>query len=482
MDFLGHPVFTWPIDWQEGVNGAWDYDLRDLRIGFGPDLIDPLQDHVIHGWQFKLQVRGADIPALNTFMDGLQGRAHPFWLPGPASACRIAAGVDADEFNIHAQDAAGTWTEHPARYLYFIKTGQTAQIGEIASIADLGGGLERVTLAHPLAVAVDQTWVAQPLWLVRNAEDGERVDLLAEGWHRREFRVVELPNDYDDIDPATEPIYLYRLTPEVMGATEEFRYTSHPVDVTVEGDLWLAAPIEHGRIVLSAKNGGETEISADADGVTPLQLCSTVTNPSANPFMGSVKVEILKTNTDLDPPVSLIIGRLEKPAVNGRKFTAKVNTWGGALEQPIPAMFIKRDCNYRIYDPDTCRADRVSKEVHVTIVSVNGRELTVSATALAGKPANWFAFGWVELGDWLARQARFILESSAASGSEVECTLNLPLPAGTSGSALLMPGCNGLRSTCISKFNNLVNFGGHETPVDNLTLEAIRTTPTGGKK
>jgi uncharacterized phage protein (TIGR02218 family) len=479
MDYAGLPIFPAAIDWGDPVNGTWEYDLREIQIGFGPELLDPQQAHVVHGWEFGVEVRGADITTLNTFLDGRRGRAFPFWLPGPAIAARIVAGVSTSAFNITEQGLTDSWDEHPAKYLYFTKTGQTPQVGVISAVSDLGGGLERVTLSPALSTAVDQTWTVQPLYLVRQGDDVERIQVMAEGWQRRTFRVVELPNDYGAVREVKQPIYLYRFLFSNLGVEIEWFFTSYPTSQTVSGEDWVAAGIEHKSISQSVMGDGRADIEGDYDNIEPLRLMVP------NLLMGPLLLEILETNTDLDAPVSLFTGYVVKPSLDGhrRRIKATCEQFGGALGQDIPGFFIQRECNYRVYQPDTCRVNPATFQKTATISSLTDRTLVVAGAGLAGLAANWFALGWIEVGSGSNKEIRFVLESTAASGTSITLTLNGALRhAAVSDTVTLLPGDDGRRSTCIAKFNNVVNFGGHETPQENLTLQAIPTTPAGGKK
>jgi hypothetical protein len=103
---------------------------------------------------------------------------------------------------------------------------------------------------------------------------------------------------------------------------------------------------------------------------------------------------------------------------------------------------------------------------------------------LSGRPADYFAEGWVEFGSGLSLEARTILGSTPEAGGEVVLTLNAPLHhAAVADAGTLYPGCDGTDGTCTTKFGNFLNWGGHRVPLRNLALKAIAVSPgTGGKK
>lgn len=197
----------------------------------------------------------------------------------------------------------------------------------------------------------------------------------------------------------------------------------------------------------------------------------------------SVRVEILETNQELDEPTSLFHGVVQSPSLSGRKIQVTCNEWGEAMDQKVPNFFIQRVCNYRVYDVGTCRASKAAFQISVTLLGAAGRTIVAQGAGLVGKPQDWFAQGWIDIGTGLDRRVVFIMSSTAAFDDEVELSVSSILDLELPMSAILVPGCDGLRSTCISKFNNLLNFGGHATPKDNLTLIAIKVdATTGGKK
>jgi uncharacterized phage protein (TIGR02218 family) len=196
-----------------------------------------------------------------------------------------------------------------------------------------------------------------------------------------------------------------------------------------------------------------------------------------------LRLQIYQTDSAFQEATLIFDGAVRKPELNGRRVQVKCNEWGDAMEQRVPGFFIQRECNYRVYDSKTCRADKASKQVAVTLTVKAGRSVRANGAGLAGLAASWFAQGWLETGTGLNREVRFILDSTAAAGNDVILTLSQALSAEVPIAATMTRGCDGLRSTCIAVFDNLVNFGGHAPSRQNLTLTAIKTnTKTGGKK
>lgn len=219
------------------------------------------------------------------------------------------------------------------------------------------------------------------------------------------------------------------------------------------------------------------EVVGDYDTVEPLRLCIPLR------IAVPLKLEILKTDSNFNEADIIFTGTVREPRLEGRRVRVTCVEWGDAMDAKVPNFFIQRDCNYRVYDANTCRANRTTKEVAVNITASSGRSATIQGAGLAGLAADWFAHGWIETGSGLNRQVRFVTASGAASGTSVAVTVNEPFDVEVPVSATAIPGCDGRRTTCDTKFSNLVNFGGHETPRDNLAVAVLKTeSPTTGKK
>ena len=182
--------------------------------------------------------------------------------------------------------------------------------------------------------------------------------------------------------------------------------------------------------------------------------------------------------------MTLFRGLALSTSVHGRRQVVRCASAMDALRSGLPGMLIQPRCNYRLFEPGTCRLSREAFALNVTVDVLDGRTLPVAGAGLAGKGANHFAEGWIEVGsaEWL--EVRTILQSGAEAGGKVELTLNAPLALAEVGaSAILFPGCDGRDVTCASKFGNFANWGGHRVPLKNLSLKALEIqSGAGGKK
>jgi len=106
-------------------------------------------------------------------------------------------------------------------------------------------------------------------------------------------------------------------------------------------------------------------------------------------------------------------------------------------------------CPHVLYGPG-CNVNSASYRVAGTVAAASGK--TVTITGLSGYSAGWFAGGIVKFGN----DRRLIIWNSGNNLSVLDAIPNLIV-----GSAVeLWPGCARDMGTCLSKFNNLDNFGG----------------------
>lgn len=483
MDYLDRPVFEFAIDWNRRPSARFEYDLRTLEIGFGPPEFAPLQDHVVHGFEFEVLMEDPDqIIAVESFFDAVKGRLRGFWFPGPQEAFRIAAFVETTPettvFDIAAQGLAQTLGDHPATHVYFTKQGQESLAAEILEVTDNGNGTERVTVG-PVGT-IDQTWRAWPLHYVRLAQDVEQGRFEAEGVLVYSLRVVELPTEYVLAETGQRPVFGYHIWSDFNGEAQFWYFTSHPIDITLGGQDYVARRITHGPLSFSARGDREeVEIETLYEADNPLSLLFPL--KLSTPLW----VEIVEGNLAVeDAPVPIFRGLALAASVQGKKETVRCASAMDSMRANVPAMMLQPRCNYRLYEPNTCRVDPDLHKLAVTLVSASAREIVVSGAGLAGKVAHYFAEGWVQFGTGSTYEVRTILGSTAEAGGQVTLTLNagLSFAVATDGGTLY-PGCDGTDGACQVKFSNFSNWGGHRIPLRNLALKAMEIKAgSGGKK
>jgi uncharacterized phage protein (TIGR02218 family) len=468
MNYLGRPVFDVVPNWRTLPTKAFSYDLRDFQIGFGRKKAAPTQNHVIQGFEMLIDLQSSEeIAAFTAFWDGVKGRLQGFWLPGIFAAVKIVDGHNATQFDIEKQDLVSTFAEHPDRYLYFTKDGETALIAKITGVAVVGD-IERVTVDAP--ITVDETWTATRLFYVRLASDTDDAELRAEGVESRTLRIIELPTEYAAFELGISRIYLYEFrlatpTPIV------WRYTSFDDDVLSNGNPFLSGSITHGSLRKSAK-GGREEVTIEAfyEFGHPLSLFVPV------PLAKQMEVTIYETTLgDPDTTTVLFSGFVIKAPFENDTQKAQCSSALDFLGSKILAHTYGPVCPYGVGEPGTCKVDMEAFRVAVTISQISGNVLELTGDDLADKLEDWFSLGWIETGDAGTFEIRSILKSTADAGDDtILVILDAPLAlAAVNQAADIFPGCDGLKPTCRGKFGNFVNWGGNNAPDENPTVHGF---------
>jgi uncharacterized phage protein (TIGR02218 family) len=128
-------------------------------------------------------------------------------------------------------------------------------------------------------------------------------------------------------------------------------------------------------------------------------------------------------------------------------------------------------CPYNLGDAATCKKDisaDVKAGVTVSAVSADGLTVTMSAASWAATTAqqadNYYRDGELE---WTTGNNAGAISpilryqgDDGSGGRVVELLIGTAYDVEVGDTATARPGCDGLLSTCESKFNNLVNFGG----------------------
>ena len=108
------------------------------------------------------------------------------------------------------------------------------------------------------------------------------------------------------------------------------------------------------------------------------------------------------------------------------------------------------NCRHALYS-FSCGVAKEAHKVSGVINTISG--ITLTSLAAATQPSGWFTGGMVILP---SGGARFI---TAHTGTQL--TLSRPFVEYVMGSNIdIYPGCDHLRTTCSSKFSNVLNFGG----------------------
>lgn len=254
------------------------------------------------------------------------------------------------------------------------------------------------------------------------------------------FNSVENSND------DGRPIYLYEFT---LGAAK-FRYTSSDADVTLNGYKWKAEPITDDGVKLTG--------DANTDGLT-------ITGPAslapAQMFLGTppsqaIMVAIYHYHEIDNNSVLAYIGevmQVNQPQPGTAAITC--DTISASMQRDGLRLAWQRNCPYAVYDPLTCKASKATHKIDLTVTVIAGN--TVKFNGLAGKPNGHMDGGFIEW-EHPTRGTEFRMVEQQIGDTCVMFGLTDGLYYALKVKAY--PGCNRTVAVCISKFNNLENYGG----------------------
>ncbi|MEX0368802.1 MAG: phage BR0599 family protein [Ruegeria sp.] len=264
---------------------------------------------------------------------------------------------------------------------------------------------------------------------------------------------------YDQLETSTaegRPLFLYRFAE----GSETWRFTNRATDWVVPGGTladepgdttWTASALSHGSVIQS----GDPRR-------TDLGLAFPLSDPFARRYLGPrgsavTTLTVFRGHEQvLDELVAHWKGRIVSAWVEGVRITLQAESLFTAMRRQGVRARYQRLCRHVLY-AGGCRLDIADFLVSGTATARSGLQITVPEAA--AQPDGWYRGG--------------VLRHAGVPGfiiGHVGTTLTLAgrMPAlkaeiddpGVTASVELAPGCDLRRETCVTRFNNLLNFGG----------------------
>lgn len=268
-----------------------------------------------------------------------------------------------------------------------------------------------------------------------------------------------------------QPVELYRF----VHGLDSYCFTSADVPCVFKGETYEPEAISRSTIDQSQEDqAGSLEVSMPREcAVAALFIAYLPSVP--------VKLYVYRTHRNSPDVVQTFQGTVVSATYTENECKLRCAANADILSRIIPIAIYQPQCNHVLFSTSNkydleggtraqnigCNADKAAFRVPVQVYAVD--ELTVSGTGLGDKPEGWFAYGYVERvrdGD-----VRWITQHT---GSSIE--LSYPFKDLGPGEVLYAyPGCDRLESTCRSKFNNVVHFGGFtRMPAKNPFTNSIQ--------
>lgn len=311
---------------------------------------------------------------------------------------------------------------------------------------------------------------------------------------------------------SSQPVRLYQFD---RSATMVWRYTSADRTISYGGHEWAPQPIIDDGIRMTGEASADTlEITLPA--ALPVAQLFRATPPSEEIFVTIYDYDI----GDVDAGVSWVgsVSAAKYPTIGQAQLVC--NSLSASMGRDGLRLRYERSCPHSVYDGE-CEVDKTLHAFSCRVTALTGTTVTVlrddwqefavmalganriqldvpSALLYHAGRLRWAGVEWpitaTDVDGWITSSALIAglvvgdsleivpamapldIYSYGASewaldgtvemrGIEVANASNLELIGGTYGLAVgdaitIYPGCDGLRSTCDERFNNLLNHGG----------------------
>jgi uncharacterized phage protein (TIGR02218 family) len=295
------------------------------------------------------------------------------------------------------------------------------------------------------------------------------------------LKFIEQPDEY--IAPQAdlpEKAFCYLFT-EQMPTPLLSRFTSYEDNVVIDGDVFTPAPFSHGAIVKGIKLDEEKiEISSFDFSLTSNPLRKLLEFS----LEGILNLRVLEVNLSNPsaPPDVIFDGDAAGLDPKGKEWKATFRAFGQFFQRQFSRFYFQKICNVPVYSRK-CGVVKANFLTASTLAAI-ATDGTYVEIANPAKPAAYFNLGHFETGAGVNYESRTI-KSTTVSGPRLRLYFSKPLRKAVLNQAVnLYPGCDGSIDTCITRFNNQVNFRGFPyIPVKNPSANIGEThAQSGGKK
>ena len=268
---------------------------------------------------------------------------------------------------------------------------------------------------------------------------------------------------YDTLETSAEdgrPLFLYRFSE----GTDLWRFVARAADWTVPGGtfaddpsetVWAASSLSHGNIIQS---GDPRRVD--------LALTFPISDAFARRYLGPrggsvTTLTIFRGHEQL--PGEVVAhwkGRIVSARTEGARITLQAESLFTAMRRQGVRARYQRLCRHVLY-AGGCRLKLADFLIAATATSRSGLQITVPQAA--AQPNGWYRGGILRH----AGLPGFIIGHSGTTltlaGRMPDLEAAIDSATATAGPPVaieIAPGCDLRRDTCVSRFGNLLNFGG----------------------
>lgn len=428
---------------------------------------------------------------LRWILDVADVGAH--WIPSLTQTATLAGTAAAGATYCDVTDGAAIG----ANRMLLLTTGQASEWVKVSSVAG-----NRLNLSAALVASWGPMATVQLAILARHTRNEFSLAFSRPGVAVVQTAWREVAAEYAPATGETRgttlgalprTAYLFTFSVDRIGATEVHRLTSYESDVTIGGNTWTSARVEHGEIRQTLRlDRDELSVSIRWDSWLEVLLPGRTD--------GVVRLTITRCQVTAgvgSSSAAIFTGDVSGFTTSGPFVELRFRGASGLFERVVPRRLMQRGCNWVVYSAP-CGLDVADWTFSGTVALASGSSVIVdSITGPGALPtafgfSNWFAAGYLVRADG---SHHYVLTSSAISGGQISLALLVePSTPFAVGEVLsIIPGCDGTAGTCKAyasptntrgKFDNFSNFGGFPyIPDANPSFTPRKkTTGTSGKK
>lgn len=251
------------------------------------------------------------------------------------------------------------------------------------------------------------------------------------------------------------PIDLYTFTTP----TTTYRHTSHPVNVDYGGNTFTALTMSRG----------DQQVTQDPTG-RELIVYLPISHPLVQRYTASgipehgVLITLQRLQTLSSVAVQYRSGFAGGLTIRGRIAEIRLpDITDDSFKIQLPVIAAHQSCNHILFDAQCSFDDGLGTPdppvaasfLVTTTIAAPPTDTSITVASVGGHPDGWFSFG--DAVHVATQQRRMIIGQVGTA-----LTLVAPFVGAASGDVIqIYAGCDHSIPTCVLKFNNRKNFGGH---------------------
>jgi uncharacterized phage protein (TIGR02218 family) len=268
---------------------------------------------------------------------------------------------------------------------------------------------------------------------------------------------MTVSNAYTNKETATErkPVELYHIWTEY----DDWYYTNTDVSVLYNANVYQPAVLERGSLEK------DSQLNATKLSIAFAYMQEPAVKYIADNSVDLTWISIMRVFQDQVPIEAsvIFIGHIRDISFKGQQGQVTCIGFEYYLGKQLPRYRYQPQCNWKLFSTQ-CGKVRASYKQSVIVTAIQADGLAFTCSAMVVQEDNYYRGGDVERIYTGGKEKRMLAWSSGTN-----LGLRFKMRDLRVGSTLdIYPGCDGAVNTCITKYNNLLNFGGFPyIPLDN---------------